>query len=84
MGRFRFRLSLLGINLERSICVVKGLSKSCAILGFDFLRETQLVVTGHDVFFEKIKQEDWASLSILPAPNRFCVPARSTCKMQHS
>ena len=82
VGRFRFRLSLLGINLERSICVVKGLSKSCAILGFDFLRETQLVVTGHDVFFEKIKQEDWASLSILHAPNRFCVPARSTLSLK--
>ena len=34
-------------------------------------------MTSHDVFFEKIKQEDWASLSTLHVPNRFCVPARS-------
>ena len=58
VGRFKFRLSLLGINLERSIYVVVGLNKSCAILGFDFLRETQLVVMGQGVFFEKVKQED--------------------------
>ena len=30
VGRFRFRLTLLGINLERSIYVVRGLAKSRA------------------------------------------------------
>ena len=51
VGRYRFHLTLLGFNLERSIYVVKGLVKSSAILGFDFIRETQLVVSGQNNFF---------------------------------
>ena len=82
VGRFKFRLSLLGINLERLIYAVVGLSKSCAILGFDFLRETQLVVTGQDVFFEKVRQEDWAALAALHATSRFSVPARTALTLK--
>ena len=77
VGHYRFHLTLLGFNLERSIYVVKGLVKSSAILGFDFIRETQLVVSGQNIFFRDLKKEDCAALSVLHAPGRISVPAHS-------
>ena len=47
------------------------------ILDFDFMRETQYVVTGQSVFSCDIKKEDWAALSVLHAPCRLSVPART-------
>ena len=77
-GRSRFCLTFLEINLERSINIVKGLAKSSAILGYDFMRETYLVVTGQNVFFRDLKKEDWVALSVLHTTGRLSVPARST------
>ena len=77
VGHYRFHLTLLGFNLKRSIYIVKGLVKSSANLGFDFIHETQLVVSGQNIFFRDLKKEDCAALSVLHAPGRLCVPARS-------
>ena len=70
VGRYRFHLTLLGFNLERSIYVVKGLVKSSAILGFDFIRKTELVVSGRNIFFQDFNKEDCAALAVLHAPGR--------------
>ena len=64
-------------NFLSPFFVVKGMAKTEAILGYDFIREAQLVISCDHVFFSSaLNQKDNLECSMLVATEDFSVPFR--------
>ena len=67
VGRYAFKLELLGRTVYRPFYVVNNLSHHAMILGIDFIREQQLVIDSGDVFFKKVAENmDRVNLNLKP------------------
>ena len=51
VGKHEFEVRILGRTFFRPFFVVKGMAKTEAILGYDFIREAQLAISCNHVFF---------------------------------
>ena len=58
IGYYLFEFRVLGRVFTRPFFVIAGLSKCEAILGIDFIRETQLCISGDNVFFNNLSVSD--------------------------
>jgi transposase InsO family protein len=74
-GSFMFTLSMKGRTVTRPLYVVKGLSKCQAILGVDFIKEQQMILTPEDSFFRPLsKSEDHSLATLSPAYDTILQP----------
>ena len=51
VGRYEFKVRILGRTFFRPFFVVKGMAKTEVILGYDFIREAKLAISCDHMFF---------------------------------
>ena len=54
--------------------VIDGISKCAGIFGIDFIRETQLCISGDHLFFQKLPFMDNVECSVLTATEALTIP----------
>jgi transposase InsO family protein len=68
VGSFMFSLDIKGRNISRPLYVIRGLSQCRAILGIDFIKEQQMILTPEDNFFRPLtKTEDFSLATLSPS-----------------
>ena len=78
VGKYEFEVRILGRTFFRPFLVVIGMTKTKAILGYDFIREAQLVISCDHVFFSSaLNQKDNWECSVLVATEDFKIAFRS-------
>ena len=61
--------------------MISGLSKCEAILGIDFICETQLCISGDNVFFNNLSVSDNIQCSVISAIEDIKIPPRSVLRV---
>ena len=77
VGYYLFEFRVLGRVFTRPLFVISGLSKCEATLGIDFIRETQLCISGDNVFFNNLSVPDNIQCSVISAKEDIKIPPRS-------
>ena len=77
VGCYEMTIRVLGRVVQRPFYVISGLSKSQAILGIDFIREQQMVISSDHIFFQNLSPKDDYRCASLCATSDFTIPARS-------
>ena len=81
IGYYLFEFLVLGRVFTRPFFVISGLSKCEAILGIDFIRETQLCICGDNVFFNNLSVSDNIQCSVISAIEDIKIPPRSVLRV---
>ena len=82
VGRYEFEVRILGRTFFCPFFVVKGMAKTEAILGYDFIREAQLAIScDHVLFSIALNHKDNFEFSVLVANGDFSVPFRSVIRV---
>jgi len=77
VGCYQLRMRVLGREIERPFYVISGLSKAQAILGIDFIKEQQMVISPDNVFFQNLSPRDVYKCSSICVLEDISIPARS-------
>ena len=81
IGCFRIEVQVLGRSFERPFYVIDGPSKCEGIFGIDFIRETQLCISGDHLFYQKLPFMDNIKCSVLTATEALTVPPLSVIRV---
>ena len=82
LGCFQFGLRILGRSMQRPFYVIRGLNRTQAILGIDFVREQQLVIDVDHVFFKNLPKPEQAMCATLRAPRDFGISPRTVLRTE--
>ena len=69
-------------NMQRPFYVIRGLNRTQAILGIDFVREQQLVIDVDHVFFKNLPKPEQAMCATLRAPRDFGIASRTVLRTE--
>ena len=81
IGCFRMEVRVLGRFLERPFYAIDGLSKCEGILEIDFIRETQLCISGGHLFYQNSPFVDNVECSVLTATEALTVHPLSVIRV---
>ena len=78
VGNYLFEVRILGRTFFRPFFVVKGVAKTEIILGYDFIREAQLVISCNHIFLNSaLNKQDNLEYSILMTSEDMKIPFHS-------
>ena len=84
VGCFMFNLRILGRHFYRPLYVIRGLARTMAILGIDFIREQQMVIDADHVFFKSLPKNEQFQCATLRASRDFGVSPRTVMRIDLS
>ena len=82
VGCFNMQIRIHDRYFKRPFYIVRGLAQRKAILGIDFIRETQMVIEPDHIFFKEMPETSNRELATLRATSDFTLQARTALRTE--